>query len=387
MNFKFGEPEEQEEDYLEVLKICFIDAFRTHFAKLVLGVTFVNIIGLTLLQTYFSINSFSTTQFLKYAPIYFGRFHVLVCVIFIWHHINVTHKLFAKIPRWSYNTIGKIYNSKVKRNALYTNMFVAFITLAGFGCAVLYAIPTDKDEEIFFILSWFEENMLEWADIFSLGHRLSFLFVSVIMQAPSIQICYIVKQTQYQLGIVKIILENIHQGFDNLDTLILDDNFQKEMKKRLVFCVERHINLVIIGKNLVKEAGVFVFLLAVTGAMWGVSLMMFFYVTEDTPTFVNVRLCALIFVSTITGILYVIQGQNIQDVSEECFQTVSQMDWYYWNEENKRIYQIMFLNCFNPFTIKFSENLTVNYKLGIELAKAVYSMMSFMTYVSDKIKK
>ncbi|KYB26039.1 hypothetical protein TcasGA2_TC033494 [Tribolium castaneum] len=130
---------------------------------------------------------------------------------------------------------------------------------------------------------------------------------------------------------------------------------------------------------MVRDTGIFVLFLSISGAMLGVSLMMFFYVIEDTPTFVNVRLCALIFAATITGMLYVIQGQNTEDISEECFQTLTEMGWYYWNEENKRIYQLLFINSCEPFSIRFSENMAVNYKLGIELAKAVYSMMSFMT--------
>nr|XP_008199790.2 PREDICTED: uncharacterized protein LOC103314750 [Tribolium castaneum] len=386
MNFDFSEPEKQEEDYLELLKLCFIDLFRTYFAKFFLTIAFINITALTILQTYYSLTSFNTVQFLKYAPVYFGRFHAFICLCFILHYIHVTDKLFENVPRWSYTTIGKKYDNEVKRNALYTNILVACIAIAGFGSGVLYAMPTEKDNEIFFIMTWFEDNLLEWADILSLCHRMSFIFVSVIMQAPCIQICYTIKHSQYQLGILKSILENIHQGFDNLDELVYDDNFHKEIKKRLVFCIKRHINLILVGRKMVRDTGIFVPFLSISGGMLGISLMMFFYVIEDTSTFVIVRLCGLIFVATVTGMLYIIQGQNIQDISEECFQTVTQMDWYYWNKENKKIYQIMFLNSFEPFTIRFSENLAVNYELGIELAKAVYSMMSFMNYVSDYMK-
>nr|XP_015837951.1 PREDICTED: uncharacterized protein LOC103314752 isoform X2 [Tribolium castaneum] len=367
MNFDFrGEPKKQEEDYLELLKLCFIDSFRTYFAKFFLTIAFVNVIALTILQTYYSLTSFSTVQFLKYAPIYFGRFHVLVCLLFILHYINVTDKNFQNIPRWSYTTIGRTYDNEVKKNALYTYILVACIVMAGFGSSVLYAIPTEKDNEIFFIMTWFEDNLLEWADILSLCHRMSFLFVSVIMQAPCLQICYMIKHTQYQVGILKSILENIHQGFDNLDELVYDDNFHKEIKKRLVFCIKRHINITLVGRKMVRDTGIFVLFLSISGAMLGVSLMMFFYVIEDTPTFVNVRLCALIFAATITGMLYVIQGQNTEDISEECFQTLTEMGWYYWNEENKRIYQLLFINSCEPFSIRFSENMAVNYKLGIE---------------------
>nr|XP_015837953.1 PREDICTED: uncharacterized protein LOC107398430 [Tribolium castaneum] len=166
------------------------------------------------------------------------------------------------------------------------------------------------------------------------------------MQVPCIQICYMIKHTQYLVGILKSILENVHQGFDNLDELVYDDKFHKEIKRRLVFSTKRHINLVLLGRKIVRDTGLFVFFFSISGAMLGISLMMLFYVVEDTPTFVNVRLCGLIFAATITGMLYVIQGQNIEDISVELFETVTQMDWHYWNEENKRIYQIMFLNTF-----------------------------------------
>lgn len=44
------------------------------------------------------------------------------------------------------------------------------------------------------------------------------------------------------------------------------------------------------------------------------------------------------------------------------------MKWYYWNRENKIIYQIIISNSRAPFNIKFSKNVSINYKLGIAVS-------------------
>ncbi|XP_044253103.1 uncharacterized protein LOC123004051 [Tribolium madens] len=382
---KFDEPEEENDDCLEIIRFCFIDLFEIRFAKLILVIAFINVTGLTILQTYYSINGFSTIQFIKYAPVYFGRFYVLVCLSFILYYRNVTYKSFQKIPLWKFNTAGTTYEKRVKRDALYTKIYVVFIVVTGFCAAVLYVIPTEEDHEIFFIMTWFEDNMLEWADILSLGHRLTFLFVSFLMQAPCLQICYLLKHTEYQLGIIKNLLEHIHYGFENLDEIDFNNKFHDEIKRRLIFCLKRHILFISIGKTIIRDGSIFVFLFAVTGAMLGVSLMLFFFLIEESLTFTYFRLWALIFVAILTSVQYIIQGQSLEDVTDELFERLTRIKWYYWNKENKIIYQILLLNSSTSVSIKFSENVSVNYKLGIDLSKAVYSMMSFMTYIKDSV--
>jgi hypothetical protein len=63
-------------DCLELLRMCFIDLFDTFIAKVVLVIAFVNVISLTVMQTYYSLYYLDAVHFLKYAPVYFGRFFV-----------------------------------------------------------------------------------------------------------------------------------------------------------------------------------------------------------------------------------------------------------------------------------------------------------------------
>nr|XP_015837761.1 PREDICTED: uncharacterized protein LOC107398396 [Tribolium castaneum] len=264
------------------------------------------------------------------------------------------------------------------------NYFCLFSVLAGLCTAVLYVIPSEEDHEIFFIVSWFEDNVLEWADILSLCLRLSFLFVSYLMQAPCFQMCYLLRHIQYQMGILKFYMRNIHHGFENLDKLIFDDSFHKEIKRRLEFCIKRHVTIVLIGTTMVREGRIFILLFAISGAMISVSLMMFLFLVERSLPFTYLRLSALIFTATLTGIQYIAQGQSIQNTSEQWFRTLVRIKWYYWNRENQKSYFII-LNAYKPFSIKFSQKLAVNYKLGITIAKAVYSIMSFMRYITDHV--
>nr|XP_015837952.1 PREDICTED: uncharacterized protein LOC103314767 [Tribolium castaneum] len=338
------------------------------------------------MQTYYSINGFTAIQFVKYAPVYFGRFYVLVCLSFILYFITTMYNSFQKYPLWKVDTVGTAYKKIVERDALYTKIYIVVIIVIGFCTGILYVIPTDEDHEMFFIMTWFEDNLLEWADILSLCHRCSFLFVSLLMQAPCFQICYLLKHAEYQLGIIQKLLENIHYGFEDLDEMTCGDTkVQGEIRTRLLFCVKRHVSFIVIIKKHIREAGVFVFLFSVTGGMVAVSMLLFFFLNEENLTFNHFRFWALIVVAFLTGVQYVLQGQSLEDITVEFYETLTRIEWYYWNKENKIIYQILLINASDPVTVKFSENVSVNYKLGIDVGKAVYSMMSFMTYIRDSV--
>lgn len=205
----------------------------------------------------------------------------MVSLAFILYFVYIINEAFEKVVIWKYESVGKKYDQKVKRSAFYTLTIIGFVVIVGFCSAVLHVIPSEDDHEIFFIMTWFEDNMLEWADFLSCFHRFSFLFVSFLMQAPSFQLTYLLKHVQYQIGILQILLKNIHQGYENLDELIFDEKFHKEIKNRLIMCCKRQALFLNKTNNIVRQGGgLFVFLFALTGAMLGVGVLLFYYLVR-----------------------------------------------------------------------------------------------------------
>jgi hypothetical protein len=283
-------------DCLEFLRVCFIDIFDTVIAKVVLVIAFVNVIGLTLLQTYYSMYYLDAVHFLKYAPVYFGRFYVslhntinllwinpilqlMVSISFILFYKNILYKYFQKVPKWKLDAVSKQDKSKIAKEALYVTLFCCLAIIVGVSTGVLYLIPSEEDHEIFFIMTWFEENLLEWADILSLFHRLSFPFASFLMQTPCIQLCYTLSHLQYQMKIFIRLVENLNTGYEDtdLDQLIFNEDHHKEIKRRLIFCIKRHTEIIVTGQNILRAGKLFVFLFSISGGVLGISMLMLIF--------------------------------------------------------------------------------------------------------------
>jgi hypothetical protein len=207
---------------------------------------------------------------------------VLVSVSFILFYKNVIYKCYQDFPKWKINCAGKKVETQIKRESICATRFSFLIILLGAGTATLYVVPSETDYETFFIMTWFKEHVPEWADVLSMMHRLSFLFVSFLMQTPCIQLYYMQKHIKFQANILIQFVENVNNGYDNLDLgrLVFDGSYNEEIKKRLLLCIKRHIDLIIFGNKFIKSAWPFIFLFSVSGGLLGISLLMFFIVVR-----------------------------------------------------------------------------------------------------------
>ncbi|KAJ3664051.1 hypothetical protein Zmor_008256 [Zophobas morio] len=69
-------------------------------------------------------------------------------------------------------------------------------------------------------------------------------------------------------------------------------------------------------------------------------------------------------------------GQDIENLSDDIYTSLVNVKWYHWNESNKRNYLIFLTNAMKPFKLKYSQNVSLNYKLAIELLQAFFSAIS-----------
>lgn len=49
------------------------------------------------------------------------------------------------------------------------------------------------------------------------------------------------------------------------------------------------------------------------------------------------------------------------------FEELILVNWYHWNESNKKNYLTALITSFKIFKIKVSDNISLNYKLGLEV--------------------
>ena len=94
------------------------------------------------------------------------------------------------------------------------------------------------------------------------------------------------------------------------------------------------------------------------------------------------RIAALaVLVSTIL-VGFVLSGQGIEDMVsyvldvlfqipdlqwQDLFNALREVSWYHWNPTNKKIYLIFLTNSSRVYKIKYTENISLNHKLGLQV--------------------
>ncbi|KYB25158.1 hypothetical protein TcasGA2_TC031305 [Tribolium castaneum] len=126
-----------------------------------------------------------------------------------------------------------------------------------------------------------------------------------------------------------------------------------------------------------------ILIFAVTGALLFIAVVTFFFTYEDTLKNQFHRVLAFTVTSGLTGVHTLVAGQLNEDVTSDLLKTLKTVNWECWNYENRKTFVILLQNTQKCIKIKFSENVSVNYALGVSLGRAVYSVMSVMRQLKN----
>jgi hypothetical protein len=102
------------------------------------------------------------------------------------------------------------------------------------------------------------------------------------------------------------------------------------------------------------------------GCLIGLSIALSFYQLTDeshSVMFLRASLFANFAVTTFWSLIT--SGQTLQDESERIFSSFLAINWYTWNNENRKILLIILHNCLVSMKIKFTDTLAINYQLGM----------------------
>nr|XP_015832975.1 PREDICTED: uncharacterized protein LOC107397448 isoform X2 [Tribolium castaneum] len=126
----------------------------------------------------------------------------------------------------------------------------------------------------------------------------------------------------------------------------------------------------------IKKMYVTIATFSIMGVILSVSVIAFLFSFQGNFENRYIRITTLVFtmVTVSTHILYV--GQLIEDA---VYTTLKTVDWNNWNLENRKLYLIYLQNAQIIFSIKFTQDVSINYRLGFSMAKAIYSMISVMS--------
>ncbi|CAH1382826.1 unnamed protein product [Tenebrio molitor] len=77
--------------------------------------------------------------------------------------------------------------------------------------------------------------------------------------------------------------------------------------------------------------------------------------------------------SLLTTILFIQSGQEFENQTGDLYSAIYDIRWITFNESNKRSINIFLTMTQVPVRIKFTDLVSVNYELGMNIARNIYS--------------
>ncbi|KAJ3664098.1 hypothetical protein Zmor_008294 [Zophobas morio] len=260
-------------------------------------------------------------------------------------------------------------------------MVISLATAVVTGCT--YVVSHDFDQLVY-VFPLCEEYVPELKFIIVCGFRCStIIFFCFATISPSHYIVYGLLLFKLEENIILHSLKNINQNYDDQDEL--DQESHNIIKERLLFCLKRHINFRSATVKILKKTENLVFPLQLAGVLYFISIVVNSITLEGTASkLLYWRLFSITLTAFVTLVGVTVHGQKIEDLSDNILDCLVSIKWYHWNDANKKLYLMFLKNSLKPFKIKFTENISVNYRMGVEILKTFFSFISVVRQLQNK---
>ncbi|KAJ3644141.1 hypothetical protein Zmor_026813 [Zophobas morio] len=376
----FTENQIVEDDPLKIIRLFAIDSFNTIFGKLLLAIIFIIFLSATLLQTYYICFDFNGDVFLKQAPVYFTQIYMLVCISFILYYNIILYDLRRVSPKWQFSVAKSIMKKTFCDECFYLTLFTLILLSLTVGGSIIFIIPTEQEHEIFFLYDWMGNHFVEGKSAVIILIKFSLIFLALILQIPYCQIAYSFQQQNFRFYSLIDHLESVNADFEDVSPsdLLFNQIYHQSIQERLEYCIKRHIELLNLFRESLKQSEVIIFLFSVAGALLLISVLLFILLVGGMPSLIYIKMVYFCIVCLITGGGYFVSGQCTEDSYGEIYKTLCKTSWYYWNNSNQKYYLIFMMVASKPLKIKFSSNIVFNYDLGLKIVRAAYSTCCVM---------
>ncbi|XP_044270080.1 uncharacterized protein LOC123014856 [Tribolium madens] len=125
----------------------------------------------------------------------------------------------------------------------------------------------------------------------------------------------------------------------------------------------------------IGEIDILVAAFAICGVLIGIGIYFYMFSNNLSPEY-YLRISVIAFVGSTTFSAIIWGGQSTETIIAEIIATVSQVRWYNFNRTNKKLYLIFLTNMMKERKIKFTENYSINYQLGLAIVRGIYSVAS-----------
>ncbi|KAJ3659830.1 hypothetical protein Zmor_011497 [Zophobas morio] len=95
------------------------------------------------------------------------------------------------------------------------------------------------------------------------------------------------------------------------------------------------------------------------------------------------RLISLISILIFNLHTFTVCGQSVEDLSYEIFDTSVLVKWYHWSQVNKKMFLMYLINAQKPFKISYSDKISVNYQLAVDILRTFVSALTFVVQLQN----
>ncbi|KYB25157.1 hypothetical protein TcasGA2_TC031336 [Tribolium castaneum] len=368
----------QTEDYLwpigKVFRTVILNRIFVHIQRKIL----VALSTVVIIQTGLFLRQGSAEYFIKYMVVYLSSFFFLVS---LYSTPTMGKSVFDSLHSaklWQLKC--KSIQQQIENEAFYTNICFVLCLMFSQISGILFITPLENDEEFFYFLGLYEHLSPKWKSFCHWNFRIDTLFIGIISLAPCYALIYLMTQSRFQYLLLLHDLKNLNWGYEHSSAyqLIRDLEYQEEIKRRLKFCIKRHAYVNKISSSARRQMQGFARVFTISGVILFISIIMFFYSYEGAHKNQYLRIISLGIPGGLTWFHILTAGQMHEDVTCDILKVLKTINWESWNKENRKTFIIMLQNSQKGLKIKLSENISVNFALGVSMSRALFSVISVM---------
>lgn len=146
---------------------------------------------------------------------------------------------------WTMNSAGPVVEKSIRREIFYENVFTIITLVLSVLTGMTYMVPNNNDKDFFLGQVVIEKFFPKFEKLLSFSHKMSSLVVSIVLIAPFHMLIYYCGHARMQFQMFLRCLRNLNYGYDELDLLKSNYNeeYQKEITRRLKFSIDRHVRI------------------------------------------------------------------------------------------------------------------------------------------------
>ncbi|EFA04741.1 odorant receptor 330 [Tribolium castaneum] len=366
------------DDRLKTLKLMASDVFQSKTVKIILTVVFLVHFIANSLTIYFVLYVFETKLFINYASVFFSEFYPMLAILTIIFKGDVVQNLTDEITFWTIDSASKNLQHEIKLKIKFLTAFVIINSFTVVMGSFSYVQQLSDDVNLFLAIRLIRDYFPNYSTILEFFYRMTYPICGYLMAVHAYQCLYYTQHINFQLQMfTEVITELNNSKTSSLleNHLFYNRTYQTNTEQRLKFCIKRSQEFIKICVTKNKEIGSLIPGFAICGLFLGIGITFFLSTgTFTTEYYLRMGVTSICGATTFSALIW--SAQTTETMTSDLVMVINEVNWYNFNQTNKKLYLTFLMNTMKERKIKFTENYSVNYQLGLAIVRGIYSVIS-----------